>query len=96
MSNSNISGRYLNNLGEIGLHGTYGTDVSTVDSMFRNSYQESTPICTACGATAVCRLVAKRSSDNTAEIERGVYFCNPCITKSTISREVYGIAKLQG
>jgi hypothetical protein len=69
----------------------YGMGIADIDNMLKHSaYPESTP-CLVCGQAAKYKLVPKKASCNTAEIQDKGFICEYCLQSKAISSKDYGI-----
>ena len=83
------------NLGGISPYSGGGMVLPQVEQLLRDSQVPSTHTCYTCHNTAEYQVLAKSPTDNTAEIQNGLYICGHCATHSSIDKTRYGLRPLR-
>ena len=89
MSNTRANNNY--NFGDETIYGTTGIQVSEVADHLKSSELSTAPKCQCCAQPASVRVIPKDSRYLTAELQRGVYFCDACLSKNPFNKDIYGV-----
>lgn len=79
---------------DLGISDTIGSSKSDIDSLFSNPEVVSRP-CLYCGNPAIFRIIPKKDSLNTAEIQDKGFMCEYCTKQGYLNSELYGIRPLK-
>ncbi len=89
MSNTRPNNNY--NLGDTSIYAGEGIQLPEVADYIQPSPYNTTPTCQSCGQKASVRVIPKDSRYMTAELQRGVYFCDHCLSKNPFNKDIYGV-----
>lgn len=81
---------------DLGVSDAYGISKDAVSESFIHSSTTHTPSCYVCTTSyPQYKVMAKNDSDNTAQVQNGLYICRHCVSTGVLDPKRYGLREMQ-